>query len=143
MQGLYARIEQYKRNAMTTQPGIPMRAIDKLKRAANLKPMRKVVVLNNGEEMEIFHRPLTMAQRERAQKNARSDDAGAFALQLLVDVAKTSEGEPMFSPGDIADLKHAVRDEDLQKLMLAILQTDEEADEEAFDMKRTGKAVSG
>lgn len=119
-----------------------MRAIDQLKRAANLKPIRKVVVLNDGTEMELFHKPLTMAARERAQKNAKSDDAGAFALQLLVDVAKTSEGEPMFSPGEIADLKHAVRDEDLQKLMLAILQTDEEADEEAFDLKSSRKAAS-
>jgi hypothetical protein len=126
---------------MSTQPGTPMRAIDQLKRAANLKPVRKVVVLNDGTEMELFHKPLTMAARERAQKNAKSDDAGAFALQLLVEVAKNSEGEPMFSPGEIADLKHQVRDEDLQKLMLAILQTDEEADEEAFDLKRAGKAT--
>lgn len=111
-------------------PGSPslngLRAIDRLKNAANLKPLKKTVVLNNGDEFEIYHKPLTMAQRERAQKGAKSDDAGAFALQLLVDVAQDENGQRMFSPGDISELKHMVRDEDLQKLMLAVLTNDED-----------------
>lgn len=119
-----------------------LRAIDRLKAAANLQPMKKVVLLNDGTEFIFWHRPLTMAQRERAQRNAKSDDAGAFALQLLVDLARDENNVPMFTVGDIADMKHAVRDEDLQKLMLAILVTaDDDADQEVqpLDPKSAGK----
>lgn len=125
-------------------PGIPgsngMRAIDRLKAAANLKPIRKMIVLGNGEEFELWHRPLTMAQRERAQKNAKSDDAGAFALQLLVEVAQDENGQRMFNAGDISELKHWVRDEDLQKLMLAVLSNEDEDEDKGpptVDMKST------
>ena len=62
-------------------------AIDRLKRAANLVRMRKVVILNNGEEFEFFHTPLTAAERERATKDAKTDDTNAFVLQLLVNKA--------------------------------------------------------
>jgi hypothetical protein len=110
-----------------------MRPIDRLKNAANLKPVKKTVILNNGEEFEIFHKPLTMAQRERAQKNAKSDDAGAFALQLLVEIAQDENGQRMFSTGDIPELKHWVRDEDVQKLMLAILSNEPDDDTEGAE----------
>lgn len=113
-------------------PGMPassaLRAIDRLKAAANLKPVKKVVVLSNGDEFELWHKPLTMAQRERAQKNAKGDDSGAFALQLLIDVAQDEMGQKLFSPGDASELKHLVRDADLQKLMLAVLVNDDDDD---------------
>ena len=116
------------------------RLIDKLKKAANLVPKKRVVVLSNGEEVEFFSKPLTMAQRERAQKEAKGDDAGAFALQLLVNMATNAHGTRLFTPGDLAELKVHVRDEDLQKLMLAVLQEPEE-DEEELDMKSSGKGA--
>lgn len=109
------------------------RFIDKLKKAANLEPTKKEVRLSNGEEVVMWVTPMTAAERERAKKDARSDDPGAFALQLLVSKAKDSNGARLFNPGDIADLKNAVRDADLQSLMLAVIGSDEE--EEAYDMK--------
>ena len=116
---------------------LALKAIDRLKQAANLKPSKRLVLLNNGDEFEFYCLPLTMAERERAAKDAKSDDAGAFALQLLVNKAQDANGTRMFTPGDIADLKHAVRDEDLQNLMLAVLQTSAE-EAEALDLKRAG-----
>lgn len=121
-----------------------MRAIEKLKAAANLRPIKKTIVLNNGDEFEIWHKPLTMSQRERAQKNSKSDDAGAFALQLLVEVAQDENGQKMFSPGDLSELKHLVRDEDLQKCMLAVLSNESDEDEEEpapVDMKSAPAAA--
>jgi hypothetical protein len=118
---------------------LALKAIDRLKQAANLKPTKRAVLLNNGEEFEFYCLPLTMAERDRASKDAKSDDAGAFALQLLVNKAQDSNGSRLFTPGDIADLKHAVRDEDLQKLMLAVLQADEE--EQPLDLKSTRKGT--
>jgi hypothetical protein len=126
-------------------PTSNLRAIDRLKAAANLKPLRKVVVLNNGDEFELWHRPLTMAQRERAQKSSKDDTGSSLALQLLVETALDENGQRLFSAGEISELKHWVRDEDLQKLMLAVL-TGEGEDEDkgppTIDMKRTPATVS-
>ena len=109
------------------------RFIDKLKKAARLDPVKKEITLEGGEVVVIWVTPLTAAERERAKKDARSEDPNAFALQLLVRKAKDSNGTPLFSPGDVADLKNAVRDADLQSLMLAVLGGEE--DDEALDMK--------
>jgi hypothetical protein len=110
------------------------RFIDKLKKCARLDPVKKEITLDCGEIVVMWVTPLTAAERERAKKDARSDDPNAFALQLLVRKAKDSNGTPLFGPGDIADLKNAVRDSDLQSLMLAVLGGEEE-DEETLDMK--------
>ena len=111
------------------------RFIDKLKKAARLEPVKKEIILDSGEEVVMYVTPLTAAERERAKKDARSEDPGAFALQLLIKKAKDSGGRPLFTPGDAAVLKNEVRDSDLQKLMLAVLGGDE--DEEVLDMKST------
>jgi hypothetical protein len=70
--------------------------------------------------------PLTMAERERAQKQAKSDDANAFALQLLITKALDDTGAKIFNAGEIDVLKNEVKDKDLQALMLAILTDGEE-----------------
>jgi hypothetical protein len=109
-----------------------LRAIDRLKKAANLEAVKKTVELSDGTEFEMWVTPLTMAEREKAQKRAGSDDANAFALQLLISKAQDDSGQALFVPGEIDVLKHEVKDKDLQALMLAIL-TDQE--EEAIDPK--------
>lgn len=47
---------------------IPTRAIDRLRKAANLEPSKKLVELSDGSQFEMWVAPLTMAERERAQK---------------------------------------------------------------------------
>ena len=105
---------------------VPVRAIDRLKKAANLEPIKKVVELSDGDKFEMWVAPLTMAERERAQKQAKSDDANAFALQLLITKALDENGDKLFAPGEIDVLKNEVKDKDLQTLMLAILTDDAE-----------------
>lgn len=107
-----------------------MRAIDRLKAAANLIPQRKVLPLRNGDELVIYHVPLTMAMREKSQKDAKGDDAGAFALQLIVDVAKDEKGEKLFTVADIPELKRFVRDEDVQKIISIVLSGDDDDSDE-------------
>ena len=111
------------------------RFIDKLKKAANLEPAKKTIELDAGETVEFYVTPLTASERERAKKDARSDDPGAFALQLLIRKARDENGRPLFNPGDTAILKNEVRDSDLQKMMLAVLGADEDEDEYEGDMK--------
>jgi len=109
-----------------------LRAIDRLKKAANLEAVKRTVELSDGSEFEMWVTPLTMAEREKAQKRAGSDDANAFALQLLITKAQDDAGQALFLAGEIDVLKNEVKDKDLQALMLAIL-TDQE--EEAIDPK--------
>jgi len=114
-------------------PSSPMRAIDRLRKAANFEPIKQEVVLDNGDEFTFYVTPLTAAEREKAQKDAKSDNANDFAMQLLVAKAQDENGERLFKAGDIPVLKREILDQDLQKLILAVLRPDSE-DAEA-DMK--------
>ena len=104
----------------------PLRAIDRLKKAASLEPSKKEVEVSDGSLFEMWVTPLTMAERERAQKRAKSDDANAFALQLLLSKAQDENGRKLFNAGEIDVLKNEVKDSDLQKLMLAVITEEEE-----------------
>jgi hypothetical protein len=101
-------------------------ALDRLRKAANLEPIKKEVKLSDGSIFEMYVTPLTMAERERAQKQVRSDDANAFALQLLMNKALDVNGTKLFNAGEIDVLKNEVKDKDLQSLMLAVINSDEE-----------------
>jgi len=101
-------------------------ALDRLRKAANLEPSKKEVELSDGSIFEMYVSPLTMAERERAQKQAKSDDANAFALQLLIAKAQDSNGRKLFSAGEIDVLKNEVKDSDLQSLMLAVINVEED-----------------
>ena len=101
-------------------------ALDRLRKAANLEPRKREVTLSDGSIFEMYVTPLTMAERERAQRQAKSDDSNAFALQLLLAKAQDENGIKLFKQGEIDILKNEVKDSDLQTLMLAILQEDEE-----------------
>ena len=111
---------------------VPTRAIDRLRKAANLEPSKREVELSDGTVFEMYVSPLTMAERERAQKQAKSDDASAFALQLLISKAMDESGGKLFSIGEIDVLKNEVKDKDLQSLMLAIL---DDGNDEPMDPK--------
>ena len=101
-------------------------ALDRLRKAANLEPVKKEVKLSDGSIFEMYVTPLTMAERERAQKQVRSDDANAFALQLLMNKALDVNGTKLFNAGEIDVLKNEVKDSDLQSLMLAVINSDQE-----------------
>ena len=108
-------------------------ALARLKKAANLQPIKRVVTLNDGSTFEFYATALTMAERERAQKMPGGDDPNGFALNLLVTKAADDAGQRLFQAGEIAELKNEVMDADLQALMLAIITNPEEGKE--LDMK--------
>jgi hypothetical protein len=111
---------------------VPVRAIDRLRKAANLEPTKREIELSDGSVFEMWVSPLTMAERERAQKQAKSEDATAFALQLLISKAMDENGKKLFAPGEIDVLKNEVKDKDLQALMLGIL---DDGNDEPMDPK--------
>ena len=110
-----------------------MRALDRLKAAASMKPQRKVVDLGGGDDFEYWATPTTLAERARAQKQARSEDATDFAMQLLVAKAKDENGAPLFTVGDIPEMRNSLPASVVEALMLQLLTGEEE--EEAQDPK--------
>ena len=104
----------------------PLRAIDRLKKAANLEATKKEVELSDGTVFEMWVSPLTMAERERAQKGAKSDDANEFALRLLMTKALDENGTRLFNVGEIDVLKNEVRDAVLQTLLLAVISPEDD-----------------
>jgi hypothetical protein len=109
----------------------PIRAIDRLRKAANFEPIKQEVLLANGDEFVFYVTPLAAAEREKAQKDAKSDTASDFAMQLLVSKALDENGEKLFRAGDIPVLKREILDEDLQKLILCVLRPNSEEEAEA------------
>jgi len=102
--------------------------LERLKKASNLTPVKKAVLLSDGTEFEFWCTPMTMAEREQAQKGAK-DDANAFAIRLFVRKAMFEDGRRMFAAGQIDELKNDVSAENMDKLMLAMLPEQEEVDD--------------
>lgn len=107
----------------------PLSPLEKLKKAANLIPVKQDVVLSNGEAFEFWCTPMTFAEREAAMKGS-NDDPNAFALKLLIQKATDENGRRMFAAGHTAELKNEVKAQDLDKLLKAIvnLAAEEEAE---------------
>jgi hypothetical protein len=105
---------------MATTEKPELSAIDILRNAANLKPMRKVVILSNGSEFEFWHTPLTEAERSRLTKDS-AEESGGFAMQVLIQKALNESGERLFAPGHIASLRRETRDTDLREIQNCIL----------------------
>jgi hypothetical protein len=106
-----------------------MRALDQLMAAVTMQPQRKTIDLPNGDVFEFWMTPLTLAERTRAQKQAKSDDATDFAMQLLISKAKDSSGQPMFVAGELADLRNKLPSWLVDALLLKLLQQDEAKDD--------------
>ena len=97
--------------------------------------MPRSVTLPNGEEFSFLSRPVTLAQRARAQKLAGNDSATDFALQLLVMLAEDENGQKLFGPGHVAGLRNELPASLVENLMLQLLQDPEPEDGEASDPK--------
>jgi hypothetical protein len=107
-----------------------MRAIDRLKAAVHMQPEKKSVELPDGSDFEFYMTPLTLAQRKRAKKQAKTDDATDFALQLLINVARDENQAPLFMAGDLAELRNSLPADLVDQLMLSIMGVAEEEEEE-------------
>jgi hypothetical protein len=110
------------------------KALDRLKKSVSMKPARRAVELPDGSEFEFWMTPLTLAERTRAQKQAKSDDATDFALQLLVSKAKDENNRPLFNVGELAELRNELPASVVEALMLQLIGEAEEEEEEV-DLK--------
>lgn len=118
-----------------------MRAIERLAAAVNMQPQRKAVELPDGSEFVFYMKPLTLAQRARAQKQAKNDDATDFALQLMLNVCRDENGQAMFVAGDLSELRNALPAKLVDELMLVMLDAkNEEEDEDEDEEEVTPKS---
>ena len=99
-----------------------------------MAPQRKAVELPDGTEFEFWMTPLTIAERQRAQRSTKSDDAIEFALNLLISKATDQSGEKLFAPGQAAQLRNDLPAAVIDELMLVLLSAkDEEGEGEEED----------
>lgn len=117
-----------------------MRAIDKIKKAVSMSKARREVELPDGSLFEFYMTPLTLAERARAQKNAKSDDATEFALQLLVSKARDENNQPMFHSAELGELRNELPASVVESIMLKLIEQDEDEDG-GDDMKSAPGAV--
>ena len=101
---------------------------------------RREVELPDGSMFEFWMTPLTLSERAKAQKNAKSDDATEFALQLLVSKARDENNRPMFHQGDLAELRNELPASVVEAVMLKLIEEEQEEEAEP-DMKSTEKAA--
>ena len=109
------------------------KALDRLKKSVSMKPARRAVELPDGSDFEFWMTPLTLAERGKAQKQAKSDDATDFALQLLVSKARDENNRPLFNVGELAELRNELPASVVEALMLQLIGEAEE--EEEVDLK--------
>lgn len=107
-----------------------IRALERLKKAASMAATRRVIELPDGSEFEFWMSPLTLAQRNRAQKNAKSDNPTDFALQLLVDKATDEDGRALFTVGDLPELRHDLPASVVEALLLQLIGETPEGDDD-------------
>ena len=99
-----------------------MRAAELLKNKFGVSQLYRHEVKVDGEVvLEIYWHPLTIAERESIQKKRDSDDAGDFALSLMIEKALDKDGKRLFQDGERASLRREVDASILQEIQLAML----------------------
>ena len=115
-----------------------MRAIELLSNKFGVGQLYQHDVVKDEETvLSVYWHPLTIAERESIQKKAGTEDAGDFALALMIQKALDKSGKRLFADGDKATLRREVEAAVVQEIQLAMLEsgTDKEVEEAEADLK--------
>ena len=108
--------------------------LQQLTSACSMQRTRRAITLPNGKEFEWWMTPLTLAERERAQKRSGKDseDVLTVALNVLILKARDANGNALFQPGEIVDLKTNLPESVLTELIREVF-SDETFEEVSED----------
>lgn len=105
--------------------------------AFDLNQRRKFSIKNGAGDhiLDLYFRPITRADRKRAQSLANSDEALDISTQMLCQLAEHEDGTKAFASGDAAKLQHELPETVLNELELFLfgLGEDTELDEAKKD----------
>ena len=111
------------------------RAIDKLKEAFCIdNRSRYIIKKENTVILEIYWKPLTIADRETIYKTlagmnkANDTESLEYALQVIMNKAEDENGNKLFNEGDRASLRREIPLTVLTDLMLKMQGVEEEVD---------------
>ena len=101
----------------------------------------KEIDLPDGTEFEFWMTQLTIAERQRAQKQSKTEDPIDFALQVLIAKASDKNGAPMFASGNASEIRNALPAAVVDKLIMVLL-NDENSKEDEEESPKASKSSS-
>tara|TARA_B100001250_G_scaffold402777_1_gene416334 strand:- start:284 stop:664 length:381 start_codon:yes stop_codon:yes gene_type:complete len=118
-----------------------MDALERLKAAVSMAAIKKEIDLPDGTTFDFYMTPMTLAEREKAKKRAKSDDATEFALMLLVNKAMDINNESLFHVGNIPELRNALPATLVEKILMGLIGEEEEEVQNELDVKSISKVT--
>jgi hypothetical protein len=111
-------------------PSKTARTVDLLVGAFDLNQRRKFSIKNSAGEivLDLYFRPITRADRKRAQSLAGSEEALDISTQMLCQLAELKDGTKAFASGDAAKLQHELPETVLNEIELFLFGLGEEAE---------------
>lgn len=105
----------------------PKRLVDELVEAFDLNQRRKFVLKHpSGKSWDLYFKPITRADRKRAQSLSTSDDALDISTQMLCQMAELEDGTKPLTSADVAKLQRELPESVLNELELFLFGLGEE-----------------
>ena len=106
------------------------RTVDLLVGAFDLNQRRKFELKNAAGEVivNLYFKPITRADRKKAQSLSGSEEALDVSTQMLCQMAELEDGTKAFAPADAAKLQRQLPESVLNELELFLFGVGEEAD---------------
>lgn len=106
------------------------RTVDLLVEAFDLNQRRKFELKNEAGDVivELYFKPITRADRKKAQSLAGTDEALDISTQMLCQMAELEDGTKAFAAADAAKLQRKLPESVLNDLELFLFGLNQEAD---------------
>ena len=105
------------------------RFVDELVEAFDLNQRRKFVLkLPSGATRDLYFKPITRANRKKAQQLAGTDEALDISTQMLCEMAELEDGTKPFAAADAIKLQRQLPENVLNELELFLFGLAESAD---------------
>lgn len=106
------------------------RTVDLLVEAFDLNQRRKFVMRNEAGQalLDLYFKPITRADRKKAQSLAGTDEALDVSTQMLCQMAELEDGTKAFAPADAPKLQRQLPESVLNELELFLFGVGGEAD---------------